>query len=230
MAKISTYNLDTTVSKNDKVIGTDSSGSSTKNFKLEDIAGFLNTSNLINVNGQLIYQFSTGATPDSGEFNITTGGVGTFASQTSFRFSHINRNDQNIQIYLNYFQGLRVMLTQTDNQNNFALYSVDTITDSGGGYSTLGVTFIEGNGSLVGDKFYAMAYSPKGQTDKNFVSSNISFVADAAETVTHNLNKFPSVTTVDSAGSHVVGDVQHINENSFTITFTSSFTGKVYAN
>ena len=230
MAKISTYNLDTTVSKNDKVIGTDSSGSSTKNFKLEDIAGFLNTSNLINVNGQLIYQFSTGATPNSGEFNITTGGVGTFASQTSFRFSHINRNDQNIQIYLNYFQGLRVMLTQTDNQNNFALYSVDTITDSGGGYSTLGVTFIEGNGSLIGDKFYAMAYSPKGQTDKNFVSSNISFVADTAETVTHNLNKFPSVTTVDSAGSHVVGDVQHINENSLTITFTSSFTGKVYAN
>jgi hypothetical protein len=230
MAKISTYNLDTTVSKNDKVIGTDSSGSSTKNFKLEDVAGFLNTSNLINVNGQLIYQFNTGATPDSGEFNITTGGVGTFASQTSFRFSHINRNDQNIQIYLNYFQGLRVMLTQTDNQNNFALYSIDTITDSGGGYSTLAVTFIEGNGSLVGDKFYAMAYSPKGQTDKNFVSSNISFVADTAETVTHNLNKFPSVTTVDSAGSHVVGDVQHINENSFTITFTSSFTGKVYAN
>ena len=37
MAKISTYDLDSTVSKNDKVIGTDSSGSSTKNFKLEDV-------------------------------------------------------------------------------------------------------------------------------------------------------------------------------------------------
>jgi len=230
MAKISTYNLDTTVSKNDKVIGTDSGGNITKNFKLEDLAGFLNTSSLINVNGQLIYKFNTGATPDSGEFNITTGGVGTFADQTSFRFSHINTNDQNIQTYLNYFLDLRVMLTQTDNQNNFALYSVDTITDSGSGYSTLAVTFIEGNGSLVGDKFYAMAYSPKGQTDKNFVSSSISFSADTPETINHNLNKFPSVTTVDSAGSHVVGDVQHVNNNSFIITFTASFTGKVYAN
>ena len=230
MAKISTYNLDTTVSKNDKVIGTDSGGNITKNFKLEDLAGFLNTSSLINVNGQLIYKFNTGATPDSGEFNITTGGVGAFADQTSFRFSHINTNDQNIQTYLNYFLDLRVMLTQTDNQNNFALYSVDTITDSGSGYSTLAVTFIEGNGSLVGDKFYAMAYSPKGQTDKNFVSSSISFSADTPETINHNLNKFPSVTTVDSAGSHVVGDVQHVNDNSFIITFTASFTGKVYAN
>lgn len=230
MAKISTYNLDTTVSKNDKVIGTDSAGSATKNFKLEDLAGFLNTSSLINVNGQLIYQFKNANTPGNGEFTKTGGGVGTFASQTSFEFSHINTNEQNIQTYLNYFEDLRVMLTQTDNQNNFALYSLDTITDSGSGYSTLAVTFIEGNGSLVGDKYYAMAYSPKGQTDKNFVSSNIAFSADVAETVNHNLNKFPSVTTVDSAGSHVVGDVRHINENSFTITFTSSFTGKVYAN
>jgi hypothetical protein len=230
MAKISTYNLDTTVSKSDKVIGTDSGGNATKNFKLEDLAGFLNTSSLINVNGQLIYKFNTGTTPSNGEFNITTGGIGSFASQTSFRFSHINTNDQNIQTYLNYFEDLRVMLTQTDNQNNFALYSIDTITDSGSGYSTLAVTFIEGNGSLVGNKYYAMAYSPKGQTDKNFVSSNISFSANTAETINHNLNKFPSVTTVDSAGSHVVGDVQHINDNSFTITFTSSFTGKVYAN
>ena len=56
MARISTYNLDNTVSKNDKVIGTDSSGSSTKNFRLENIADFLNTSNILNVNGQIVYQ------------------------------------------------------------------------------------------------------------------------------------------------------------------------------
>ena len=230
MARISTYNLDSNVTKTDKVIGTDSAGNITKNFNLEDIAGFLNTSSLINVNGQLVYQFKELAVPGSGQFVTSTGVTQAFSAITSLLFSHTNTNNQNIQTYLNYFQDLRVMLTQTDNQNNFALYSVDTITDSGSGYSTLAVTFIEGNGSLVGDKYYAMAYSPKGQTDKNFVSSNIAFSADVAETVNHNLNKFPSVTTVDSAGSHVVGDVQHINENSFTITFTSSFTGKVYAN
>lgn len=230
MARISSYNLDTSVSKTDKVIGTDSSGNTTKNFNLEKIAAFLNTSSLINVNGQLVYEFKENATPLAGQFVTSTGTAQSFSAVSSLLFSHTNTNNQNIQTYLNYFEDLRVMLTQTDNQNNFALYSVNTITDSGSGYSTLAVTFIEGNGSLVGDKYYAMAYSPKGQTDKNFVSSNIAFSADVAETINHNLNKFPSVTTVDSAGSHVVGDVQHINENSFTITFTSSFTGKVYAN
>ena len=230
MARISRYDFDNTVSKNDKIIGTDSSGSATRNFKLEDVAGFLNTSSLINVNGQLVYKFKNATQPISGTFNLPSGGIGTFADQTSFEFSHINTNDQNIQTYLNYFLDLRVMLTQTDNQNNFALYSVDTITDSGSGYSTLAVTFIEGNGSLVGDKFYAMAYSPKGQTDKNYVSPALNFSAGVAEPIPHNLNKFPSVTVVDSGGSHIVGDVQHINENLFTITFTASFKAKVYAN
>ena len=92
------------------------------------------------------------------------------------------------------------------------------------------LTHREGNGAIVADKHYALSYSPKGQTDKNFVSNNISFTANTAQIITHNLNKFPSVTTVDSGGSHVVGDIQHIDTNSFRITFTASFTGKVYVN
>lgn len=229
MARISRYDFDNTVSKNDKIIGTDSSGSATRNFKLEDVAGFLNTSSLINVNGQLVYKFKNATQPISGTFNLPSGGIGAFSSQTGFEFSHVNSNDQNIKEYINYFNGLYVMFTQTDNQNNFAQYSIDSINESSN-YSTLNVTFREGNGSFIADKYYAMSFSPKGQTDKNYVSPNLNFSAGVAQTITHNLNKFPSVTVVDSGGSHIVGDVQHINENSFTITFTASFQAKVYAN
>ena len=229
MARINTYSQDNNVTKNDKVIGSDSGGE-TRNYKLEDIAGFLNTSSLINVNGQLVYKFKEGTKPNAGEFNITTGGTGTFASQTSFRFSHINTNDQNIQQYLEYFADLHIMITQADNQNNFGQYAISSITDSGSDYSTFAVSFREGNGSLIADKYYSMSFSPKGQSDKNYVSPNLNFSADVAQTITHNLNKFPSVTVVDSGGSHIVGDIQHINENSFTITFTASFQAKVYAN
>ncbi len=229
MARISRYDFDSSVSKSDKIIGTDSSGSATRNFKLEDVAGFLNTSSLINVNGQLVYKFKNATQPISGTFNLPSGGIGTFNSQTGFEFSHVNSNDQNIKEYINYFDGLYVMFTQTDNQNNFAQYSIDSITQSTN-YSTLNVTFREGNGSFIADKYYAMSFSPKGQTDKNYVSPNLNFSAGVAQTITHGLNKFPSVTVVDSGGSHIVGDVQHINENSFTITFTASFQAKVYAN
>ncbi len=43
MARLSTYNLDTTVSKTDLLIGTDSSSEVTKNFQIQKIAEFLNT-------------------------------------------------------------------------------------------------------------------------------------------------------------------------------------------
>ena len=118
MARISTYNLDNTVSKNDKVIGTDIGGG-TRNYSMEDIAGFLNTSSLISVNGQLTYKFQIGSTPQQGSFTVNGGQPINFSNVTSINFSHINTNGQNIQQYLEYFEGLFVMLTQTDNQNNF---------------------------------------------------------------------------------------------------------------
>ena len=40
MARISRYDFDISVSKEDKLIGTDSGGSTTKNFKLEDLTTF----------------------------------------------------------------------------------------------------------------------------------------------------------------------------------------------
>ena len=59
MARISTYQRDTVVTKNDKVIGTDSTGSITKNFKLEDIAGFLRSTNAVGIATQFNFKFVT---------------------------------------------------------------------------------------------------------------------------------------------------------------------------
>ena len=49
-------------------------------------------------------------------------------------------------------------------------------------------------------------------------------------TVQHNLNKRPSVTVVDSAGSDVIGNISYINDNELTITFNASFSGSAYLN
>ena len=54
--------------------------------------------------------------------------------------------------------------------------------------------------------------------------------AESVWTIVHNLNRFPSVTVVDSAGSVAVGDVQYTTVNSLTITFSAAFSGKAYLN
>jgi len=225
MARIGSYNVDTDVSKNDLLIGTDSS-SGTKNFKIQSIANFLNNSSLINVNGQVIYKYSSEFGP--GIFDVVTGGP-ALSSITKLKFHHLNSNLDDVAQYLNYFNGLFVMLTQTDDQNSFAQYSA-TVSSNTANQTEFYLAFREGNGSLIQGKHYALSYSPKGQTDKNFVSNNINFSAGVETTINHNLNKFPSATTVDSAGSQVVGDIQHIDLNSFKITFKAAFQGKVYAN
>ena len=57
----------------------------------------------------------------------------------------------------------------------------------------------------------------------------------ATWTITHNLNRFPSVTVVDSANTVVIGTVVYNSANQLTITFFAggsavAFQGKAYLN
>lgn len=47
-------------------------------------------------------------------------------------------------------------------------------------------------------------------------------------TIAHNLNRFPSVIVVDSAGSKVEGDIDYIDANNVRVTFGNAFAGTVY--
>lgn len=48
--------------------------------------------------------------------------------------------------------------------------------------------------------------------------------------IAHNLNKYPSVTVVDSAGTVVVGQVIYADSNNLSVQFSSGFSGKAYLN
>lgn len=46
--------------------------------------------------------------------------------------------------------------------------------------------------------------------------------------VSHNLNRKPQVTVVDSAGTEVIGDVAYNDDNTVTLSFSAPFSGKAY--
>ena len=48
--------------------------------------------------------------------------------------------------------------------------------------------------------------------------------------IKHNLNKYCSVSVVDSAGNVVVGDVNYIDKGNIEISFSAAFAGKAYLN
>lgn len=48
--------------------------------------------------------------------------------------------------------------------------------------------------------------------------------------IQHDLNKFCSVTVVDSANQVCIGDITYDSTNQLTITFSAPFSGKAYLN
>jgi len=74
----------------------------------------------------------------------------------------------------------------------------------------------------------SLIYNSSGTGDKNFIYTQ--GVASASWTVVHNLNKFPSVSIVDSANEVVYGNIDYLNVNELTITFQAAFAGKAYMN
>lgn len=65
-------------------------------------------------------------------------------------------------------------------------------------------------------------------SDKFFIFEQA--VASNRWTVNHNLDKYPSVTVVDSAGTIIIGEVAYLSRNDLRITFQSAFSGKAYMN
>ncbi|VTU32348.1 hypothetical protein H4CHR_02993 [Variovorax sp. PBS-H4] len=68
-----------------------------------------------------------------------------------------------------------------------------------------------------------------GATNDSFYQ-HAQAVPEAVWTVTHNLGKFPSVAVVDSAGSHVEGDIEYLDINTVRLSFAGGFSGIAYLN
>lgn len=60
--------------------------------------------------------------------------------------------------------------------------------------------------------------------------SHDQIVASNKWIINHNMDKYPSVTVVDSAGSMVVGDVEYVSSNQIILYFIAEFSGKAYLN
>lgn len=69
---------------------------------------------------------------------------------------------------------------------------------------------------------------PGEGADLNYVHNQ--GTPSAIWTITHNLAKYPSCSVVDSSGSEVEGDVNHVSANQLTVSFAAGFSGKAFLN
>lgn len=76
---------------------------------------------------------------------------------------------------------------------------------------------------LIGDKSSADLF-----IDRTYIHNQNQ--ASAEWHIHHGLNKRPSVSIVDTAGTVVVGEVQYIDEDNIVCRFSAAFSGAAYLN
>ena len=228
MARISSYPTDQNIVGSDKVIGTDNAGLITKNYTLDGISNWMNASGSVAIAGQNNYSFNvTGAT--SGTISGVTPNT-PFANITALTFSKTSAAGTDVINYLSTLVGRSVLLARLDNLNNFGVYTLQSLVVDAGNADLYNASFtpITANGNITADKYYGFAVYPELSADKHFTFTQ----STAADTwnITHNLGKFPSVSVVDSGNTIVYGNIDYIDNNSLTITFSAAFGGKAYMN
>ena len=232
MAKISTYAKDTLVQDTDKWIGTDGPTGITKNFTPQILADNFNRTGKIALGGQVPYQFFAGnpASRQPGTISFP-GGYGdnnAFSTVTNLVLSKVNFGDNDVSDFIESLSGDAIFLYNLADVNKFAKFTVTSVVTrpTQTNFFDVGLSFIEGSGSFESNEYYGILEI--GIADKEFIFTQSS--AGSNWSINHNLNKFPSVTVVDSANNIVIGDITYNDKNTLTINFTSSFSGKAYLN
>ena len=239
MARISTYGIDAKPELSDKVIGTDTAPGAdlrTKNYSLGEIIDLFNQSNEIGVADQAIflYQNDISQGRDAGTISfVAGGGVGTqFSDITQVLISKTAPGNKSVAQYLPLFIGKDIILAEAGNINSFGTYKVTSITTDVAEPSFFLVTLENyvSNGAISLNGYYIFSefVDSNSAGDKNYVHPQAK--ASATWTVQHNLNKFPSVTSVNINNIEMYGEVVFNDLNNLTINFSAAFSGQAFIN
>ena len=228
MARISSYPRDLEVNDNDAWIGTESSNRLTRNFTAKAVADYLNIKGKISISGQMVFKFTEDAPPLVGAFSGPADGSALTAI-TTVQISGIDSSGQNTVAFMQYLVGNDILISEQNNIDEFGHFKITGYTLNGTVY-TLNLTNIGGNGDLDLNKYYDFATFTisTGVGDKNFVFTQA--VASNTWVIQHDLNKFPSVTSVNINDFEVYGEVVFNNINNLTINFSAAFSGKAFIN
>ena len=228
MARISSYPNERPVEDNDAWIGTTYPSRQTRQFRAEDVAKYLNIKGKISISGQMVFKFTEPPT-STGTFTGPADG----AAMTSFTTISISTTDsagQQTQAFIDYLVGNNILINEQNRIDQFGHYKIDSYAQVTPTVYALALTNIGGNGSLVLDKHYDFAAFTisSGLEDKTFVFTQ--GVPALVWNINHNLNKFPSVSVVDTSNTNVFSQVDYVDSNNLTITNTAQFAGKAYLN
>ena len=246
MARLSAYPVEPNPDGSDILLGTDASGgtNATKNFRISDITVTVINKFLANNSWKFMTDAANAVATKASMYFAAGGGDNTaWSSISTIRLQTLMGNNSLSQPYLEYLlindpaTGLPVpapdniiKIMDRNDQSSFGVYTFNSITLVTGQTTVydIGLTFVKGNLAIQDTHVYGIGLDPTAAQDKTFVFEQ--GATDYTWTINHNMNKYPSVSVVDSANSTVEGATVYTDKNNLTINFSVSFAGKAYLN
>jgi len=227
MAIISSYPQDINVQDTDAWIGTDSVNRQTKQFSALAVAEYLNIKGKISISAQMVFKFQAIAAAGPGDFTGPANGS-AFTTVTTMQLSVTDVSGQNVVAFMDYLVGNNILISKQNAISTFGHYRIDSYT-AAGGFATLNLTNLAGNGVLEDKAVYDFAvFTLSSQGAPTFIFNQA--IPATTWDITHNLGKFPSITVIDTGNTVVTGEYNYVNNNRVILTFSSAFDGKAYLN
>lgn len=179
MARINTYDQDVKVTKDDRLIGTNTNTGATRNFSLNSIVSFINDEGQIKLPDGALFRFQT-FDPDHadpvGILNLTRdeNTVQTsYTAVTTFYVSKKMQGGDTVGDYINAFDNGTIKISEQGNLNSFGIFLVtDVVDDSNDRYTKLTVTHDKSVGTLSPGKYYYVSFM-LDEGDINIGSYNV---------------------------------------------------------
>jgi len=236
MARIKLYPNDEAITGGDRLVGTDINGNATKNYQIEEIAKYFAKSSTADSTG-IGFQYNyagkySGQSLQSGDFRYQVDPSAPtqfgWANITAIAFSRYTANATDINPIASLYRKQIIKITDigTANPSNYGVYKISNVTNLTNGF--LFSLILQGGNGEPSTSVIALSATGISTTDAFYTFTQST--ASATWNVQHNLEKYPSVTVIDSANDVVYGNTTYIDENNLTINFSAPFSGKAYLN
>jgi len=231
MPIISSYKKNTTPDPSDILIGTDVTNGQTKNFNIQGLSVIAINSFLKHISWKFISQDPDPDPRPDGTISFQNyGGQGT--SWQNITSLYINTQmPQTSPVTLTYLQrlvGRDIIIQDERSLGRYGVYTLTSLNQVNNNVYEMALTYITGNATLQALQYYSIQIDEVEGFDSHF--EFIQGVPATTWDITHNLDKFPSISVVDTADTTVIGSYEYITKNRVILNFSDAFAGRAFLN
>jgi hypothetical protein len=231
MPIISSYKKNNTPDPSDIVIGTDVTNGQTKNFSLGAMSIVMINDFLKHSAWKFIVQ-----DPDPDPRPEGTISFENYGGQAT-EWQDITSLYINVQMpvtvpialpYLQRFIGYDIIIQDVRSLGRFGVYTLTALTQVQGNIYNMELEFVTGNNNIQALQYYSIQIDIVEGFDSHY-----EFVQGVPATtwdITHNLDKFPSISVVDTADTTVIGSYDYVTKDRVILSFSEPFAGRAFLN